>query len=100
MVEGFLQSSHASPLRCDVIRPEAVLGTNLSSATSRKPWRRRASAKPANYLTQAGVKVTAFRLGVVMLEKNNLQVAAAGDRGEEMMDNSQIRMIALSKVSH
>jgi hypothetical protein len=48
---------------------------------------------------------------MVMLEKNNLQVAAAiagwppvvsrhGDRGEEMMDNSQIRMIALSKVSH
>jgi hypothetical protein len=86
MVEGFLQSSHASPLRCGLIRPEAVLGTNLSSATSRKPWRRRASAKPANYLTQAGVKVTAFRLGdqghhgnahMVMLEKNNLQVAAA-----------------------
>ena len=86
MVEGFLQSSHASPLRWGLIRPEAVLGTNLSSATSRKPWRRRASAKPANYLTQAGVKVTAFRLGdqglhgnahMVMLEKNNLQVAAA-----------------------
>jgi len=48
------------PLRYGLIRPEAVLGT---SATSRKPWRRRASAKPANYLTQAGVKVTAFRLG-------------------------------------
>jgi len=66
--------------------PRSGIGHYLSSATSRKPWRRRASAKTANYLPQAGVKVTAFRLGdqghhgnahMVMLEKNNLQVAAA-----------------------
>jgi len=69
-----------------LIRSEAVLGTNLSSATSLSLGAGAHQLSPPNYLTQAGVNVTAFRLGdqglhgnahMVMLEKNNLQVAAA-----------------------
>ena len=79
----------------------------------------------AKYLTQAGVKVSAFRLGyqalhgnaqMIALEKNSLKVAAmiAGwlapyypgtlarflIRGVEMTHNFQGEVIALSKVSH